>query len=88
MSACGAAGAAASEQALDWSIHAAKDAYYPGEPVALTVTVNNRGPQQKVVCFEDDLEVASVEIRNLSGEVLTKGRTVKTMWQFPRPYHV
>jgi len=67
---------AASSQSLDWSLHASRNAHYPGEPVLLTLTVRNSGDQGQAVYFEDDLEVSSVEIRNLSGEVLTRGSTI------------
>jgi hypothetical protein len=63
-----------SPQSLDWSLHAAKNAYYPGEPVLLTLTIKNNGSQQEEVDFgTDSIQGFSMEIRSSAGEIVAKG---------------
>jgi hypothetical protein len=68
----------ASQQLLDWSIRASKDAYYAGEPVLLVLTIKNNGPQQEEVDFgADSIEAFSMEIHNDAGETVVKGGNIR-----------
>ena len=63
-----AADAVAPAQTLDWSIRAAKEVYYPGEPVLLVLTIRNNGQQHEEVDFGmDGIEAFSMEMHNSSG---------------------
>lgn len=68
----------ASQQLLDWSIRASKDAYYAGEPVLLVLTIKNNGPQQEEVSFgPDSIAGFSMEIRNGAGETVVKAGNIR-----------
>ena len=68
----------ASQQPLDWSIRASKDAYYAGEPVLLVLTIKNNGPQaEEVDLGADSIEAFSMELRNESGETVAKGGNIR-----------
>ncbi len=66
------------EQSLEWSIETSKNAYYPGEPVLLTLSVKNSGTQEEEVNFGmDGLEGFSMEIRDSNGTTVAKGGQIQ-----------
>jgi hypothetical protein len=74
VSASGATRADASEQLLDWSLRAAKNAYYPSEPVLLALTLRNNDSQPEEVDFgTDSIQGFSMEMRSSAGEAVAKG---------------
>jgi hypothetical protein len=63
-------GTAASQQSLDWSLRTSKEVCYPGEPVLMTLRIKNNGDQQEGVDFQDPMVASSMEVRDISGEVV------------------
>ena len=76
-----------SEQSLDWSIEANKNAFYPGEPVLLTLNIKNTGEQEEEVDFGmDGIEAFEIEIRDLNSIVVAKGNKIQK-WGISRVGH-
>jgi len=66
------------EQSLQWSIEADKNAYYPGEPVLLTLSIKNSGTQDEKVNFgADGIEAFSFEISDSHGINKAKGDKIQ-----------
>jgi hypothetical protein len=62
---------------LDWSIATSKIAYYPGEPVLLTLTIKNIGQQEEKIDFgADGIEAFSMEIHD-SNKIVAKGDKIQ-----------
>ena len=75
-----------SQQSLNWSLRATKDAYYPGEPVLLTLTITNNGSQPEAIRFWPDATGAfSIEVRNSAGDLVGKGGSTRKHESGARP---
>lgn len=62
---------------LDWSIATSKIAYYPGEPVLLTLTIKNAGQQEEKIDFgADGIGAFSMEIHNFY-KIVAKGGKIE-----------
>lgn len=65
-------------QSLDWSIKANKSAFYPGEPILLTLNIRSTGTQEEKVNFGmDGLEAFSMEIRDSNNIIVSKGDKIQ-----------
>jgi hypothetical protein len=66
------------EQSLDWSIKTTQNAFYPGEPVLLTLNIRSMGTQEEKVNFgADGIEAFSMEIHNSNGITVAKGGKIQ-----------
>jgi len=62
------------EKFLEWSIEPSKQAFYPGEPVLLTLNIKNTGAQEEKVYFgRDGIGAFSMEIRDANDIIVSKG---------------
>jgi hypothetical protein len=62
---------------LDWSIATSKIAYYPGEPILLTLQITNKGNQEEGIFFgADGIEAFSMEIHNFY-KIMAKGDKIQ-----------
>lgn len=62
---------------LEWTIAASKAAYYPGEPVALTITIQNLGPRDDAVFMAGlCVGIFSFDLRDSSGRTISQGGPV------------
>ena len=66
------------EESLDWSIETSKRMFYPGEPVLLTLKINNTGQQEEKIDFgADAIEAFSIKIRDHSNKIVRKGGKIE-----------
>jgi len=66
------------EESLDWSIQTKKKAFYPGEPVLLTLNIKNMGTQEEKVNFgSDGIEAFSITIHDPNGITVAKGNKIQ-----------
>jgi hypothetical protein len=66
------------EESLDWSIETSKGAFYPGEPVLLTLNISNTGQQEEKIDFgADGIEAFSMEMRDGYNKILAKGDKIQ-----------
>jgi len=66
------------EESLEWSIKTSKGAFYAGEPVLLTLNINNNGRQKEKIDFgADGIEAFSMEIHDISNKVVAKRGKIK-----------
>jgi len=66
------------EESLDWSIETAKETFYPGEPVLLTLKITNTGKQEEEIDFgADGIEAFSMQIRGRSNKIVAKGGKIQ-----------
>jgi len=65
-------------ESLDWSIETKKNAFYPGEPVLLTLNIKNMETQEEKVNFgTDGIEALSIKIHNANGITVAKGDKIR-----------
>jgi len=63
---------------LEWSIEPSKQAFYPGEPVLLTLNIKNTGSQEEEVNFgADGIEAFLMEIRDSNNIIVAKGGKIQ-----------
>lgn len=66
------------EQFLEWSIGTSKKAFYPGEPVLLTLNIKNTETWEEEVFFgADGIGAFSMEIRDSNNIIITKGNKIE-----------
>jgi len=66
------------EESLGWGIQIQKNAFYPGEPVLLTLNIKNIGTRQEKVNFGlDGIEAFSIKIQDLNGITVAKGDKIQ-----------
>jgi hypothetical protein len=67
-----------SEKTFDWSIKTSKQAFYPGEPVLLTLNIKNQGSQEENIFFgSEGIEAFSMEIFDSNNISLFKSTKIK-----------
>lgn len=63
---------------FEWSIGTSKQAFYPSEPVLLTLNIKNTGMREDEINFgADGIEAFSIEIHDSNGIVVAKGGKIK-----------
>ena len=66
------------QESLAWSIEDSKSAFYPGEPVMLTLDIKNTGEQKEEIFFgSDGIEAFSMEIHDLNDVIVGKGEKIR-----------
>lgn len=59
---------------LSWGIETQKEDFFPGEPVLLTVKIENTGPSEAMFDFGvNGLEAFSIAVTNISSEIVAQG---------------
>jgi hypothetical protein len=66
------------EKSIDWTIETSKEAFYPGEPVLLTLNIRNNGNQEQEIDFGGGgITAFSMEILDSNHTVITKGEKLE-----------
>jgi len=67
-----------SVQSLGWNVEADKDAFYPGEPVLLTLNIMNKGTREEKVDFGmDGIGAFSMKIRDSNDIIIAEGGKIQ-----------
>ena len=63
---------------LDWSIETSKEVFYPGEPILLTLSINNKGDQEQEIYFGGDgIGAFSFEIFDSNSTIIAEGKKIE-----------
>lgn len=76
-------------QSFEWSISANKNTFYPGEPVLLILSIENKGNQKDEIDFGmDGIEAFSMKICDPNNNIMSEGKKIQRFGVSRMPYLV